>query len=75
MSKTKTTPYTPIEIGLVSSQYLLDTPGDTTYTKDQEARDTFEQIIASVPAPDPSLNKASGSAVIIDHAAQYDSKR
>lgn len=41
-SKSRKRPRPPIEIGLVSSEYVVDTPGDGTYTIDSVPQDAFE---------------------------------
>ncbi|KAK3945945.1 hypothetical protein QBC46DRAFT_444773 [Diplogelasinospora grovesii] len=62
MDVTQRKPYPPIEIGRVSTDHLADTRGDGVYRKDTEPKDAIEEIIASVPAPGPSLNSVSGGS-------------
>lgn len=63
MDFTRSRPLPPIEIGLVSTRHLVDTPGDGSYIVDLQIQDTFEEIIASVPVPGKSHNSASASWV------------
>jgi hypothetical protein len=63
LKKTKTIPYPPIELGIVSTTYLADTILDGKYSTDSQPLDRFEEVMLSVPAPKASLNKASDSQV------------
>lgn len=60
-SKSRERPRPPIEIGLMSSEYVVDTPGDGTYTSDSVPQDAFEAMLHSIPAPDKSLRSTSNS--------------
>ncbi|KAI1139346.1 hypothetical protein F5Y05DRAFT_412448 [Hypoxylon sp. FL0543] len=57
LTLTRTKPLTPIELGIVSTQYLVEVAEDFQYGIDTTARDAFEDLILSVPAPSKSLNK------------------
>jgi hypothetical protein len=65
LRKTKTTPHSPIEIGIASTQYLIDTILDGKNSSDDQPLDRFEELILSVPAPGASLNKASDGQVSV----------
>ncbi|OTA86896.1 hypothetical protein M434DRAFT_399700 [Hypoxylon sp. CO27-5] len=59
LTKTRTKPLTPIEIGLVSTRHLVEVAEDFRHGKDTTARDAFEDLVLSIPAPSQSLNRAS----------------
>ncbi|KAI1267652.1 hypothetical protein F5Y18DRAFT_307873 [Xylariaceae sp. FL1019] len=59
LTLTRTKPETPLEIGIVSTQYIIEVAQDAKYGLDTTARDPFEELVLSVPAPNQSLNKAS----------------
>ncbi len=64
LTKTANRPRAPIEIGLVSTRYLIDTVGDGAYSSDNVARDAFEELLRSVLAPDKSLNSAAAPELV-----------
>lgn len=67
LSLTRTKPLTPIEIGLVSTRHLVDIAEDFHFARDTTARDAFEQLVLSVPAPNQSLNRVSDNPVSTKH--------
>ncbi|KAH9886154.1 hypothetical protein F4778DRAFT_483472 [Xylariomycetidae sp. FL2044] len=62
LTRTRSGSRPPIEIGVVSRRYLVEIAEDSQYAKEAVARDAFEQLVLSVPAPGPSLNKVSGQS-------------
>ncbi|OTA55886.1 hypothetical protein K449DRAFT_438452 [Hypoxylon sp. EC38] len=61
LTKTTSKPMTPIEIGVVSTRHLVEVAEDFRYGRDSTARDAFEDLVLSIPAPGKSLNRASDS--------------
>ncbi|KAI1648775.1 hypothetical protein F4815DRAFT_90977 [Daldinia loculata] len=59
LTQTRTKPLTPLEIGLVSTQHLVEIAEDLRFAEDTAARDAFEQLVLSIPAPSQSLNRVS----------------
>ncbi|KAI1803740.1 hypothetical protein F4811DRAFT_523384 [Daldinia bambusicola] len=57
--QTYTKPETPIEIGSVPTRYLVEVAEDLVYAVDTTARDPFEELVLSIPAPSKSLNRVS----------------
>ncbi|KAK6956368.1 hypothetical protein Daesc_001645 [Daldinia eschscholtzii] len=63
LTQTRTKPLTPIEIGIVSTHYLVEVAEDFVFAKDTIPRDAFEQLILSIPAPSQSLNRVNDDSV------------
>lgn len=79
ISKTRNVPYPLILLGTCSDHFLIDnahTIRDGDYHKDHLARDPFEKLMASVPAPGKSLRTQADHPVSSPSVlgAQYDLK-
>jgi hypothetical protein len=55
--------HTLIPIGEVGEDYVTDTPLDGQLSVDRIPRDQLERVALTIPAPGPSMNSASRSAV------------
>jgi len=65
LTKTRNLPHPPVEIGRISTRFVVDTPGNGRYTADAVPQDDFEQYLLSIPAPGKSFNSASQSVSTI----------
>ena len=64
ISKTRNRPQSPIEIGWVQADLLQDTPTNGQLVKESQYRDRFEQHVAAVPTPPPSLRSTNDDAAV-----------